>query len=442
MILRFSVRLSASNFYGPLRTQQKLYSLSQEVHLQQAQLLDGVLRVLGRQVPILHRDGDDVRQWPVGDDHAARMLTAVAHHAFDDAAGLDDAGGGRVAADFGPQFVGLLERVFERDVDVVGDQLGQAIGFDERQVADAGEVADHHLGAEGAERDDVGDAVGAVLPAHVVDDLIAAAHAEVDVEVGRGDAFGIEEALEEQPEADRVDVGDLQAIGDDGASARAAARADGDVLAPRPIDEVPDDEEVVDETRAGDDAQLVVDAAAELGGTGLSRAGNGFVGLRLRVVVVDAIAFLEAEFDDLEEVRAVGPHPLAGVFGDGEIALLAGGHEQAVLELLVAVQDGVRLLRDLGLHAFREDVDRVMVLADGQLHIAHLGDLDGVGDGLGHFGEDAAHFGFGLQVEFLRRILHAALIREAGAGLDAQHRVVRDVIGGIDVVYVVGRDDT
>ena len=82
-----------------------------------------------------------------------------------------------------------------------------------------------------------------------------------------------------------------------------------------------------------------------------------------------------------------------------------------------------------------------MVLADGQLHIAHLGDVDRVRDGLWHFGEDAAHFGLGLQVEFLRRILHAALIREAGAGLDAQHRVVRDVIRRIDVVDVVSGDD-
>ena len=73
-------------------------------------------------------------------------------------------------------------------------------------------------------------------------------------------------------------------------------------MAPRPIDEVPDNEEVVDEARAGDDAQLVVDAAAELGGAALSGAGNLFVGLVLSVVVVDIVALLEAELDDFEEV--------------------------------------------------------------------------------------------------------------------------------------------
>jgi hypothetical protein len=48
------------------------------------------------------------------------------------------------------------------------------------------------------EGDDLPDGVGAVLVADVLDDLAAALLAEVDVEVGHRDAFGIEEALEQQ----------------------------------------------------------------------------------------------------------------------------------------------------------------------------------------------------------------------------------------------------
>ena len=203
---------------------------AQEVHLQEAELLDGILGILGRQVAFLHRHRDDVGERAVGDDHAARVLAGVAHHALDDAAGLDDAGGLGVDADLFAELVGLLERVLERDVDVVGDELGEAVGLDERQVADAGEVADDHLGAERAEGDDVGDAVLAVFLAHVADDLVAAAHAEVDVEVGRGDALRVQEAFEEQAEADRIDVGDLEAVRHDRAGARASSRADGDIL--------------------------------------------------------------------------------------------------------------------------------------------------------------------------------------------------------------------
>ena len=212
-------------------------------------------------------------------------------------------------------------------------------------------------------------------------------------------------------------------------------------MATRPVDEVPDDEEVVDEARAGDDAHLVVDAAAELGGAGLADARNLLVLPRLGVVVIHRVAFLEARLHLLEQVGAVGPHGLPLLGFDDEVAWLAGGDQQAVLELLVAVEDLVDLVGGLGLHAFAEDVDGVVVLADGQLDVAHLGDGDGVLDGLGDFAEDAEHLGFALEVELRGGVAHAALVGQAGAGLDAEHRVVRDGITGVDVVDVVGGDD-
>jgi hypothetical protein len=57
----------------------------------------------------------------------ARVLAGVAHHAFDDAAGLDDAGGLGVDADLLAKPLELLERVLERDVDVVGDSLARRL---------------------------------------------------------------------------------------------------------------------------------------------------------------------------------------------------------------------------------------------------------------------------------------------------------------------------
>jgi len=247
--------------------------------------------------------------------------------------------------------------------------------------------------------------------------------------------------FEQQAEADRIDVGDLEAIRHDRAGARAAARTDGDVLLARPVDEVPDDEEVVDEARARDDAHLVDDATAEFGGAGLARAGDLLVLPRLGVVVINAVTFLEAGLHLLEQVRTVRPHGLALLGFDDEIARLPGGDQQAVLELLVAVEDGVNLVGGLGLHAFAEDVDGVVVLADRQLDVAHLGDGDGVLDGLGDLAEDAEHLGLALEVELRGGIAHATLVGQAGAGLDAEHRIVRDGIAGVDVVDIVGGDN-
>ena len=55
----------------------------------------------------------------------------------------------------------------------------------------------------------------AVLAAHVVDDLGPAGLAEVDVNIGRRDTFGIEESFENEPEAQGTEVGDAEDVGDE-----------------------------------------------------------------------------------------------------------------------------------------------------------------------------------------------------------------------------------
>ena len=206
-----------------------------------------------------------------------------------------------VALDFGGELGGFFDGVFEGDVELVGDHLGELVGLGEFDVVHAGEVADDHLRAEGAEGDDVGDAVFAVFVADVVDHFVAAAHAEIDVEVGRGDALEVEHPLEEQAEAERVDVGDLEDVGDDTACAGTTTGADGDALLAGPVDEVPDDEEVIDEAGAGDDGELVF----ELFAVALVGFGGG-IPVGAAGIVVGAVALLEAFFAELEEVESVG----------------------------------------------------------------------------------------------------------------------------------------
>ena len=86
--------------------------------------------------------------------------------------------------------------------------------------------------------------------------------AEVDVEIRHRDAFGIEEALEQQAEAQRIEIGDGQRVGDERAGAGAAARPDRDVVVLRPLDEVGDDQEVARKLHPPDDADLVGEPVA------------------------------------------------------------------------------------------------------------------------------------------------------------------------------------
>ena len=138
----------------------------------------------------------------------------------------------------------LLERLVERHVERRRNQLGDLVDVGERHVEHAADVADHGLRLHRAEGDDLGDVLAAVLAGDVVDHLAAAALAEVDVDVGQRHALGVEEALEDQVEVDRIDVGDPHAAGDQAAGRRAAARADRNALLARVADEVPDDQEV------------------------------------------------------------------------------------------------------------------------------------------------------------------------------------------------------
>src|SRR5262245_26851085 len=103
----------------------------------------------------------------------------------------------------------LLDRLLQGDVEHIGDHLGDLLDVGEGHCKYAGNVLDGRAGAEGVESDDLRYLFAAVFLGHVLDDLAAAVHAKVDVDVRKADAFGIEEPLEEQPILQGIDIGDL-----------------------------------------------------------------------------------------------------------------------------------------------------------------------------------------------------------------------------------------
>ena len=114
----------------------------------------------------------------------------------------------------------------------------------------------HAARQERAEGDDLRDAILAVAAAHIGDHLVAPILAEVDVEVRHRDALGVEKALEQQAEADRIEIGDRQRVSDERARARAAPRPDRNALRLGPLDEIGDDEEIAGKFHSDDDAEL------------------------------------------------------------------------------------------------------------------------------------------------------------------------------------------
>ncbi len=156
-----------------------------------------------------------------------------------------------------------LERLVELDAQLVGDGLGDAVDLAVAHAQDPADVAQGGPGEHGAEGDDLGHVVRAVLAGDVGDDLVAAAVLEVDVDVGHRHAVGVEEALEGQLVADGVDRRDAQRVGHDRARRRAAAGGR-DALLAREAGEVGDDQEVARVAHPDDDVELVVEAVLEL----------------------------------------------------------------------------------------------------------------------------------------------------------------------------------
>ena len=192
------------------------------------------------------------------------MHAGVAREAFEPRADLDDALDLFVVLHRLDQRRRLFRRHRQRDVGPGRNRLRHLVDERVRQSEHAADVAHHRLRRHRSERDDLRDFVRAVLAADVLDDLAAAVHAEVDVDVGHRDALGIEEALEEKVVVERIDVGDAHRIRDQRARAGAAAGTDRDAVVLRVLDEVPDHEEVAGEAHRLDDVDLGLQAVVVL----------------------------------------------------------------------------------------------------------------------------------------------------------------------------------
>ena len=299
---------------GPVEDGQR--GQPQEVELDQTDRLDVVLVELAdrRLGAGRHVQRAEIGQLAGGDQHAAGVHADVSHDAFQalaerkqfgdflfglfarldlrlDLARVDHAG---VALAFAPAQRHQLARL-ERD------QLGDRVAEQERQVERPAGVAHHRARGHRPERDDLRHALRTVLLAHVADDPVAALLAEVDVEVGHRYPFRVQEALEQQVVAQRVEVGDAQRIRDQRAGARSPARADGHPVLLRPVDEVGDDQEVAREAHLDDGGDLEREPLAVARHLALA-----LLGMRIEQLHARLEAALRFHAQEIIEGHAVG----------------------------------------------------------------------------------------------------------------------------------------
>ena len=285
----------------------------------------------------------------------------------------------RVRVDGLTQLRARAKRFGERLAGAFRDELRNAVDDAVGDVEHPARIANRRARRHRRERDDLGDPVASVLLGDVVDDLVAPGDREVDVHVRQVLARRVQEALEEQAVAQRVDVGDLEAVGGERTGRRAAPGADADPVLLGEVDEIPDDQEVVREAHLPDRLQLEAEPLVEL--------GRG----------------------------------------------LAEALEQSLLAQLDQVVEGVA--------TFRHRILREQDLAELDLDRAALRHLERACERMFVPGEVAGHLLGSLEEELVRVEAPVRGVLQRVARLDAEQGLVRVGVARVEVVDVSGRDE-
>ncbi len=353
---------------------------AQEVHLQQAQLFQGGHHVLADHRVIVFGQGHVVHHRPLGDHHAGGVGGGVAGHPLQGPGSVDELFYLLVGLILLPQGLAQAQSIVQGDVEGAGPGghlLGDHVHVGIGHVHHPAHVPDGVPGSHGAEGDDVGHVVVPVLPADILEHLVPAGVAEIHVDIRHADPLRVQEPLEVQIVFDWIDVRDVETVADHGACGAAPAGTHGDARAPGVVHEIRDDEEVVGEPHLLDHVLLVM---------------------------------------ELVPVFLIVPVPLP----------------VAVVAELLQVGEAVVSLRQL---EFRQ-----VVLAEGELQVAHLRDPGGVLQGVlvDVGGKQRRHLLLAAEVEVPGLVAHPVLIVDGLAGLDAQQHVVGLRVLLPEVVCVIG----
>ncbi len=105
-----------------------------------------------------------------------------------------------------------------------------------------------------------------IFPHHIIDDFPAAIVGKIRIDIGQTDPVGIEEAFEDEPVLEGIDVGDPEAVSNKAARRRASPRSHLDAPGAGILDEIGDDQKVARVTHGINDAKLIVKARLYLRG--------------------------------------------------------------------------------------------------------------------------------------------------------------------------------
>ena len=261
IIQPFPLTFDVGSLHRPVNDGQGLQA--EKVELHQPGGFHIVLVVLGHQVGavFLAIERREIRQLARCNHHAPGVLAHVPGQAFQFQRHFPDFVGGilvgvLVAFQELAQGFFLLKRLFQGHPrggrNHLGETVCQAIGL----ALDPRHIAHHRLGGHGAEGDDLAHRITAVLVGHIVDYPVTLLHAEIHIEVRHGYPFRVKETFEQQVVANGIQIGNLEGIGHQRASAGPPPRPYRHLVVLTPLNEVGNNQEVTGKAHLIDDIQL------------------------------------------------------------------------------------------------------------------------------------------------------------------------------------------
>jgi hypothetical protein len=156
---------------------------------------------LGDDLAFVQKAGDVIPERALADDDAGGVLSGVPRQPLELLRNLDEITHDRLflhaPSELGLGFQGFGDGVhLPLHLGVRRDQAGERLRFVGGHPHGAPHVFDDAARLELVKRRNLADRFTPILSGDVVDDFVAAVHAEVDVEIRHRDALGIEESLE------------------------------------------------------------------------------------------------------------------------------------------------------------------------------------------------------------------------------------------------------
>ncbi len=350
-------------------------SQPQKIHLKQTKFFYNAHRKLGRNAFFRQVQGNVLIDALLCNDYSRSMSRGVTGFSFQGSCRIDESAHLFVVIVILPKLRIHFQSFVDGHFQVEGNLLGNGIHFCVTHIHCPAHIPNSLFRFHSAESDDLGHFVSSVFFHYVIDNFAPSFKAEININVRHADTLRIEEAFKDESVFDRIDVGNVKAIGNDASGSGTAAGTYHNSFALSVIDEIPDYKEVLHITHRLNSVQFV-----------LQPLEQGSVRLT--------------------------------------VAFYKSGH--AKLPEIALICFALRCLK------FRQ-----MKFSKLKFHVACVCNASSIFQGLRNIGKKPAHFFFGFQIELIVGEPHPVLIVHRLSGLYAKQNIVVGRFLPVYVVNVI-----